>query len=350
MLEREKKVLIKKWLKTQNEAWRWWTVFFPSSKEILWSFSLVWVNFWCFDRKWFFLRLNQIIRKDRFLPGIILSRVFLAPFLSQRQTVIGLVELTNKRRPTNPFRNELLSVSTKLNQIFNPFYFSILVQIFMHKSAMQLQQQQAVAAQQQGGHHMGPHGGGGPMMRPGSSSGSESGNGLSKPHQCQQCLKSFSSNHQLVQHIRVHTGEKPYKCSYCDRRFKQLSHVQQHTRLHTGNESSTFLRPIKLKTAFSHSPLNIKLQREHPILDFAAFQFLITLSFIFVQIIWNEFKQKNDNNGACFNTLLLSHPTLLMAPNFIASIWCWSTLLLLMLKYWMVHIEPVWLWRKNLKK
>ena len=55
-----------------------------------------------------------------------------------------------------------------------------------------------------------------------------------KPHQCQQCLKSFSSNHQLVQHIRVHTGEKPYKCTYCERRFKQLSHVQQHTRLHTG--------------------------------------------------------------------------------------------------------------------
>lgn len=58
-----------------------------------------------------------------------------------------------------------------------------------------------------------------------------------KPHQCQQCLKSFSSNHQLVQHIRVHTGEKPYKCSYCDRRFKQLSHVQQHTRLHTGKSN-----------------------------------------------------------------------------------------------------------------
>jgi hypothetical protein len=82
----------------------------------------------------------------------------------------------------------------------------------MHKSAMQMHAREAVQAA-----------GGGSGGRP-----------EIKPHQCQQCLKSFSSNHQLVQHIRVHTGEKPYKCSYCDRRFKQLSHVQQHTRLHTG--------------------------------------------------------------------------------------------------------------------
>lgn len=77
-----------------------------------------------------------------------------------------------------------------------------------------------------------------------------------KPHQCQQCLKSFSSNHQLVQHIRVHTGEKPYKCSYCDRRFKQLSHVQQHTRLHTGEcnfflSTPIFLYYITLEGEFS---------------------------------------------------------------------------------------------------
>ncbi|XP_066601408.1 zinc finger protein 853 isoform X8 [Prorops nasuta] len=74
-----------------------------------------------------------------------------------------------------------------------------------------------------------------------------------KPHQCQQCLKSFSSNHQLVQHIRVHTGEKPYKCSYCDRKFKQLSHVQQHTRLHTGKSNARF-SPSQGKTHVSARP------------------------------------------------------------------------------------------------
>lgn len=98
--------------------------------------------------------------------------------------------------------------------------FTDILQIFMHKSAMQMharEMQRGVAGVAGG---MGVVGMGAEV----------------KPHQCQQCLKSFSSNHQLVQHIRVHTGEKPYKCSYCDRRFKQLSHVQQHTRLHTGEK------------------------------------------------------------------------------------------------------------------
>lgn len=100
--------------------------------------------------------------------------------------------------------------------------WTLVLQIFMHKS-MQMQLQQR----------------GGGAASVGSSSFSSSGGlEISKPHQCQQCLKSFSSNHQLVQHIRVHTGEKPYKCSYCERRFKQLSHVQQHTRLHTGKNSA----------------------------------------------------------------------------------------------------------------
>ncbi|KQS21503.1 uncharacterized protein LOC6555814 isoform X2 [Drosophila erecta] len=102
--------------------------------------------------------------------------------------------------------------------------WSTLQRLFMHKSAMQQIQQQIPRV------GLATHGVTGSANLGGSITPSSD----SKPHQCQQCMKSFSSNHQLVQHIRVHTGEKPYKCSYCDRRFKQLSHVQQHTRLHTG--------------------------------------------------------------------------------------------------------------------
>ncbi|KAH8256488.1 hypothetical protein KR032_011371, partial [Drosophila birchii] len=103
--------------------------------------------------------------------------------------------------------------------------WSTLQRLFMHKSAMQQIQQQIP--------RVGLGGGGTGTSNLGGSITPGLGTDT-KPHQCQQCMKSFSSNHQLVQHIRVHTGEKPYKCSYCDRRFKQLSHVQQHTRLHTG--------------------------------------------------------------------------------------------------------------------
>ncbi|KAH8272505.1 hypothetical protein KR044_012141, partial [Drosophila immigrans] len=107
--------------------------------------------------------------------------------------------------------------------------WSTLQRLFMHKSAMQ-QIQQQIPRVGLGAQGVAPS----TAANMGSNSAASGLGTETKPHQCQQCMKSFSSNHQLVQHIRVHTGEKPYKCSYCDRRFKQLSHVQQHTRLHTG--------------------------------------------------------------------------------------------------------------------
>lgn len=107
----------------------------------------------------------------------------------------------------------------------------------MHKTAMQMQHARDLQRGVGGSANNNSSGSGLGAINTSNISGLPAIMGASsevKPHQCQQCLKSFSSNHQLVQHIRVHTGEKPYKCTYCDRRFKQLSHVQQHTRLHTG--------------------------------------------------------------------------------------------------------------------
>ena len=131
-------------------------------------------------------------------------------------------------------------VSGKLDYRFNSYsknefkFYSIFQYLMTKTAAMHFGGPAAAAS---GGHHGGMGGsssGSGMGVSGGGGSGSSTSGRDVKPHQCQQCLKTFSSNHQLVQHIRVHTGEKPYKCSYCDRRFKQLSHVQQHTRLHTG--------------------------------------------------------------------------------------------------------------------
>ena len=63
------------------------------------------------------------------------------------------------------------------------------------------------AAAASGGHPGGMGGsssGSGMGVSGGGGSGSSTSGRDVKPHQCQQCLKTFSSNHQLVQHIRVH--------------------------------------------------------------------------------------------------------------------------------------------------
>ena len=62
------------------------------------------------------------------------------------------------------------------------------------------------AAAASGGHPGGMGGsssGSGMGVSGGGGSGSSTSGRDVKPHQCQQCLKTFSSNHQLVQHIRV---------------------------------------------------------------------------------------------------------------------------------------------------
>lgn len=86
------------------------------------------------------------------------------------------------------------------------------IQIFMHKSAMQMQHARDIQRGVSAGSNSGNNGNSGNLaasINPNNISGLPSIMGASgeiKPHQCQQCLKSFSSNHQLVQHIRVHTG------------------------------------------------------------------------------------------------------------------------------------------------
>jgi len=51
-----------------------------------------------------------------------------------------------------------------------------------------------------------------------------------KPFWCQDCLKAFSSQSKLKQHMLVHSEEKPYTCTVCDRAFNVVSNLRRHLR------------------------------------------------------------------------------------------------------------------------
>lgn len=42
-----------------------------------------------------------------------------------------------------------------------------------------------------------------------------------RPFKCDQCVQSFSRNHDLKRHKRIHLAVKPYPCQHCDKSFSR---------------------------------------------------------------------------------------------------------------------------------
>jgi uncharacterized Zn-finger protein len=70
-----------------------------------------------------------------------------------------------------------------------------------------------------------------------------------KPHVCKHCLKTFSTNSNLLSHIKVHSDIKSYKCDLCSKKFKSRTNLTRHIQVHNdtrNNECS--ICALKFKT------------------------------------------------------------------------------------------------------
>ncbi|OMJ29700.1 Zinc finger and BTB domain-containing protein 7C [Smittium culicis] len=54
-------------------------------------------------------------------------------------------------------------------------------------------------------------------------------NGDLRPYKCNACNQSFSRNHDLKRHIKIHTGVKPYKCKKCGKKFGRSDALKRHS-------------------------------------------------------------------------------------------------------------------------
>lgn len=87
-----------------------------------------------------------------------------------------------------------------------------------------------------------------------------------KRFQCSapDCNKSFTSNHNLINHARTHTGDKPHTCAEpgCTKSFTQAANLKKHQRSHTGDKPHSCSEPgcAKSFTLKQHLKLH---QRTH---------------------------------------------------------------------------------------
>ncbi|XP_044727062.1 zinc finger protein 184-like [Chrysoperla carnea] len=51
---------------------------------------------------------------------------------------------------------------------------------------------------------------------------------------CNICNRTFTYQHSLVRHERIHSGEKPFSCDICNKKFSQQHHFVTHKRIHSG--------------------------------------------------------------------------------------------------------------------
>jgi hypothetical protein len=50
-----------------------------------------------------------------------------------------------------------------------------------------------------------------------------------KSFACSMCSSSFSRNHDLKRHMRIHLNIRPYRCEYCPKAFTRMDALHRHS-------------------------------------------------------------------------------------------------------------------------
>ncbi|KAJ2862646.1 hypothetical protein FB639_005366, partial [Coemansia asiatica] len=74
-----------------------------------------------------------------------------------------------------------------------------------------------------------------------------------RPFKCETCEQSFSRNHDLKRHVKIHSGIKPHKCHKCGKSFGRSDALKRHSMVKRCRSNTTSASSKPSSSSSSHA-------------------------------------------------------------------------------------------------